>query len=125
MTSLQAWWTRAWRGLPPADPGVERACRAVAAVASLWFALAAGWELAGPFGAGHVAASASLGIAGENMVRWNIIAPVLRWPRLAVYFSIPVGNWQGGCAHKALWRPAWAWPHSTRCSTWKRSPVWK
>jgi hypothetical protein len=67
------------RGLPPAEPHVERMGRAIAWVASLWFALAAFWEIAGPFGSGHVAASAAVGIAGENMFRWGILGPVTQY----------------------------------------------
>ena len=36
------------RGLPVADPSEERIARAVVLVATVWFALAAGWELFGP-----------------------------------------------------------------------------
>lgn len=67
------------RGLPLADPRVERIGRIVAALASAWFALAAAWEIAGPFGAGHYASSASVGIAGENIFHWGIIGPVLEY----------------------------------------------
>ncbi len=78
------------RGLPQADPRVERIGRIVAAVASLWFAAAATWEIAGPFGAGHYASSASVGIAGENIFHWGILAPVLQYtldkPTAALYY---------------------------------------
>ncbi|MFN2165266.1 MAG: ArnT family glycosyltransferase, partial [Anaerolineae bacterium] len=47
--------------------------------ATLWFGATAAWEIAGPFGAGHVASSTALGIAGENMFRWGIIAPVTHY----------------------------------------------
>ncbi|MBW2459337.1 MAG: glycosyltransferase family 39 protein [Deltaproteobacteria bacterium] len=46
------------------------------ALAWLWFTLAACWELFGPLLAGHYAASASLGIAADNMLEWGIIGPV-------------------------------------------------
>ena len=58
----------------------EWAARAVAVVATLWFGAAAAWEIAGPFGAGHVASSAALGIAAENMFHWGILAPVTHYP---------------------------------------------
>lgn len=64
------------RGLPAADPLELRVARAVAIVASTWFALAAGWELFGPLLAGHYASSASMGIIAENMLRWHIPGPV-------------------------------------------------
>ncbi len=59
------------------DTRLEQVCRVILALSTLWFTAAAVWEIAGPFGAGHVAASASIGIAGENMFRWGILAPVL------------------------------------------------
>ena len=63
-------------GLPVAEPLEERVARAVAAIATAWFALAAGWELFGPLLAGHYASSASVGIIAENMLRWHIAGPV-------------------------------------------------
>ena len=63
-------------GLPVAGPREERAALAVAVVASLWFVLAAAWEIAGPLLAGHYASSASVGIIAENMLRWHIPGPV-------------------------------------------------
>jgi Dolichyl-phosphate-mannose-protein mannosyltransferase len=63
-------------GLPAADPREERAARAVAAIATGWFVLAAVWELFGPLLAGHYASSASVGIIAENMLRWRIPGPV-------------------------------------------------
>ncbi len=66
-------------GLPAADPQIERLAKIITAIASLWFALAAAWEFTGPFGPGHLAASASIGTAGENMFHWGIAAPVLEY----------------------------------------------
>ena len=63
-------------GLPVADPLEERVARAVALVATVWFALAAAWGLFGPLLAGHYASSASIGIIAENMLRWHIPGPV-------------------------------------------------
>jgi 4-amino-4-deoxy-L-arabinose transferase-like glycosyltransferase len=63
-------------GLPAADPREERAARVVAAIATAWFVLAAGWEMFGPLLAGHYASSASMGIIAENMLRWHIAGPV-------------------------------------------------
>jgi 4-amino-4-deoxy-L-arabinose transferase-like glycosyltransferase len=68
-------------GLPVADPLEERAARAVAWVATVWFALAASWELFGPLLAGHYASSASVGIIAENMLRWRIPGPVWEYTR--------------------------------------------
>lgn len=66
-------------GLPAADPLEERVARAVALIATLWFTLAAAWELFGPPLAGHYASSASVGISAENMLRWRILGPVLEY----------------------------------------------
>lgn len=51
----------------------------MAALFSVGFAAATLWELAAPFGAGHVAASTAIGIAAENMLRWHIAAPVTHY----------------------------------------------
>jgi 4-amino-4-deoxy-L-arabinose transferase-like glycosyltransferase len=56
-----------------------RVARAVTAVATLWFALAATWEIGGPLLAGHYAASASEGIIADNMLRWKIAGPVWQY----------------------------------------------
>jgi hypothetical protein len=70
-------WLRADRAtLPPADPRVERAGRLIALVATLWFTLAAGWEIAGPFASGHYAAATAVATGGENMWRWGVLGPV-------------------------------------------------
>jgi 4-amino-4-deoxy-L-arabinose transferase-like glycosyltransferase len=45
-------------------------------LASLWFGAAASWGMWGPLLAGHYAASASVGIIAENMLRWDIAGPV-------------------------------------------------
>jgi len=58
------------------DRRLERVCQAVAAWASLGFALAAFWELADTFGAGHFAAATAVCTAGENMWQWGIAGPV-------------------------------------------------
>lgn len=67
---------RGFDGLPIASAREERIARAVMLVAAAWFALAAAWEMFGPILAGHYAASASLGIIAENMLRWGIAGPV-------------------------------------------------
>jgi 4-amino-4-deoxy-L-arabinose transferase-like glycosyltransferase len=70
-------WLRADRAtLPAADPALERTSRIVVALCTLWFALAAAWEIAGPFGAGHHAASTAVATAGENMWRWGLLGAV-------------------------------------------------
>jgi hypothetical protein len=63
-------------GLPLASPSEERAARIVTLVATVWFALAAAWEMFGPLLAGHYASSASVGIIADNMLRWHIPGPV-------------------------------------------------
>lgn len=77
-------------GPPGGDPQVERIARLVAAVASAWFFAAAAWEIAGPFGAGHVASSTAVAMAGENMWKWGILAPVTHYtaaaPALSEYY---------------------------------------
>ncbi len=78
-------------GLPPADRRVERVARIVATVAVVWFALAVCWQIAGPFGAGHVAATAARGIMADNMLRWGILAPVRQYtfgpPPSSLYYA--------------------------------------
>lgn len=64
------------RGLPAADPRVERVARIVTLLASVWFALAACWGIAGSIGAGHVAMNAARGIIAQNMLHWHIWGPV-------------------------------------------------
>jgi 4-amino-4-deoxy-L-arabinose transferase-like glycosyltransferase len=63
-------------GLPVADATEERVARAVTIAATVWFGLAAAWEMFGPLLAGHYASSASMGIIAENMLRWKIAGPV-------------------------------------------------
>ncbi len=61
-------WLRADRStLPPANPRVERVARLVVVVAGVWFALAAGWEIAGPFASGPYAAATAVATGSENM----------------------------------------------------------
>jgi hypothetical protein len=68
-------------GLPLADPREARVARIVTAVASVWFALVAGWELFGPILAGHFAAAGGMGVISENMLRWRIAGPVWEYVR--------------------------------------------
>jgi 4-amino-4-deoxy-L-arabinose transferase-like glycosyltransferase len=63
-------------GLPVASPLEQRLGFGIALAASVWFALAAAWEMFGPMLAGHYASSASVGIIGENMWRWRMLGPV-------------------------------------------------
>jgi hypothetical protein len=58
------------------DARLERICRAIALVASVGFALAAGWEIADTFGAGHFASSSAVCTGGENVFRWGIVGAV-------------------------------------------------
>lgn len=77
-------------GLPFASQREHRFARAVAVIASTWFALAGGWELFGPMLAGHYASSASVGIIADNMLRWKILGPVWEYtaqrPTPAAYY---------------------------------------
>lgn len=77
-------------GRPIAGPLEVRVACGVLAVATLWFGLVAAWELFGPLLAGHYASSASLGIIGENMLRWKIAGPVWEYttsrPSPALYY---------------------------------------
>lgn len=77
-------------GLPIASPLERRVSRVVVIVATLWFTLAAAWELFGPMLAGHYASSASMGIIAENMLRWGIAGPVWEYttapPKPAMYY---------------------------------------
>ncbi len=54
--------------------------RALAVVATLWFACVAFWEIAAPFGPGHDALSSVIGVAGENMLRFHTLVPVTELP---------------------------------------------
>jgi 4-amino-4-deoxy-L-arabinose transferase-like glycosyltransferase len=76
---------RAWYSLRAMTKGEHDACvpererrlsLALALLATVWFALAAAWGLFGPHLGGHYAASASVGIAADNMLHWGIAGPV-------------------------------------------------
>jgi len=70
-------WLRADRAsLPAATPRGERAALVVLALASVWFALAAIWEIGAPFGAGHYAAATAVATGGENVWRWGVLGAV-------------------------------------------------
>jgi hypothetical protein len=56
---------------------LERLCQAVALSATLGFSLAACWELADTFGAGHFAAASAVCTAAENMWHWGVAAPAV------------------------------------------------
>ncbi|HKO49416.1 MAG TPA: glycosyltransferase family 39 protein [Polyangiaceae bacterium] len=62
--------------MKPADRRLERVCKAVAALASVGFALAAFWELGDTFGAGHFAAASAVCTAAENIWTWGLAGPV-------------------------------------------------
>ena len=55
---------------------IERACQAVALLASVGFALSAFWELGDTFGAGHFASSSAVCTAAENMWKWGTLGAV-------------------------------------------------
>ncbi len=63
-------------GLAVVSRAETRLSLAVVALVTIAFAACASWDLFAPHLAGHYAASASLGIAADNMLRWDIIAPV-------------------------------------------------
>ena len=95
----------------PVVPATEhRLSLVVVAVATLWFAAVACWELFGPVLAGHYAASASLGIIADNMLRWDIIGPVWEYTAEAptpnqYYCHHPWGTfWVTALAQKVLGR---------------------
>jgi 4-amino-4-deoxy-L-arabinose transferase-like glycosyltransferase len=63
----------------------------VAAIATLWFATAAVWEMFGSFGAGHLAAGPAYMVGAENMLRWRTFGPapfayLLRPPLPSEYY---------------------------------------
>jgi hypothetical protein len=78
-------------GRPAADPRVERVARIVTIVACVFFAIAACWGMAAPFGSGHFASTAARGIIAENMWEWGIFAPVREYvitrPTQAQYYA--------------------------------------
>jgi hypothetical protein len=55
---------------------LERACQIAAALASVVFALAAFWEVADSFSAGHFASASAVCTSAENMWRWGVLGPV-------------------------------------------------
>jgi 4-amino-4-deoxy-L-arabinose transferase-like glycosyltransferase len=59
---------------------VQRIAGIIAGLACVFFALAAGWGIGGPIGAGHYAAMTSEGIMAENMWRYHILGPVWWYP---------------------------------------------
>jgi len=64
------------RASPPREPLTDRIAPWAAAVACVWFALAAAWGLFGPILAGHYGTMGGEGVIGENIVRWRILGPV-------------------------------------------------
>ncbi len=75
-----ALWLDDGSGLPAASRREERLSLALAALASVAFALVAFWEIASPFGAGHFAAASSVALAGENMLRFKTVLPIIDLP---------------------------------------------
>ncbi len=70
-------WLRADRAtLPTAAPASERVALLVLALSTAWFALAAAWEIAAPFAAGHYAAATAVATGGENIWRWGVLGAV-------------------------------------------------
>ncbi len=63
-----------------AAPTIDRIARAIAIVASVWFAFAAAWGMFGIPGAGHIGAGGAGNVmAGEQMIRWKILYPAWGW----------------------------------------------
>jgi hypothetical protein len=97
-------------GRPAADPRVERVARIVTIVACVFFAVAACWGMAAPFGSGHFASTAARGIVAENMWEWGILAPVREYvltrPTQAQYYAHhPFGIfWLVGLAYELFGR---------------------
>jgi hypothetical protein len=79
--------TARWRvGLPTTTPGLECAGAAVAGLAITWMFLVAAWGVDEPFGDGHFAAQAAIGIAADNMWTNHTIFPMPH------YLDTPVSN---------------------------------
>ncbi len=86
MRFCRALWLRALRlqslrfddgtGLPQADARAELTGKLLTLVATLLIAGVGLWEIGGPFGAGHYAASTAVALGGENMLRWHVLAPI-------------------------------------------------
>jgi hypothetical protein len=54
----------------------RKAAVAVVVVATVWFALAIGWQVNGPVAGGHSSIVGSRSIMAENMLHWHIWSPV-------------------------------------------------
>jgi len=63
-------------GLPPASARMTSVGSFGAWLATLFIATVGLWEISGPFGAGHYSAATAVATAGENMLRFHILAPV-------------------------------------------------
>lgn len=57
-------------------PALERYCLGLLAASTLFMVLVGCWELAAPFGAGHVAVLPARAMMADNMVRFGILYPV-------------------------------------------------
>ena len=75
-------------GLPTTTPGLECVGAVVAALAVTWMFLVAAWGVNEPFGDGHFAAQAAIGIAADNMWTSHTIYP------MAHYLDTPVTSGQ-------------------------------
>ncbi|MBW2526553.1 MAG: glycosyltransferase family 39 protein [Deltaproteobacteria bacterium] len=97
-------------GLPIVSRLERRLSFGIVLVATVWFGLAAAWEMFGPILAGHYASSASVGIMAENMLRWGIAGPVWEYtahrpPPSAYYCHHPWGIfWTTAAVMKLLGR---------------------
>lgn len=96
-----------WISAPTGRRRVDRAARAVAIVATIWFVLAVSWGLFGRIAAGHDAVVAARGIIAENMLAWKIAGPVreytLERPAPTLYYAHhPWGTFWGIAALSAF-----------------------
>jgi hypothetical protein len=65
-----------------AAPTIDRVAKAIAIVASVWFAFAAAWGMFGIPGGGHIGAGGAGNVmAAEQMIRWRIGYPAWGWFR--------------------------------------------
>lgn len=72
-------------------PRIERAARAIVALATVWYVIALGWGLFAPVGAGHDALVAARAIIADNMLTWGIPGPVREYtlvrPEVNLYYA--------------------------------------
>lgn len=101
------------RGLPAASRLSLAVGQALALASTLWLFCVGLWEIDAPFGPGREQLSATLTLAGDNMLRWGTALPVLE-PRLSppttadVNLEHPFGVYWMAAAFRALFgHEAW------------------